>query len=202
MATSKIVEVDVHHPRDRLDERGQTMSATSRAERLCPDCHVVLVPCDFHGLILDVCSQCAGIWFDGSEFDRLSSMESGALAALDAEVRPSAEVVAKPAVERWCPVCPGPLDRVRFATNSPIEIDTCPSCRGTWIGDGDLDRIQAWVSLQRLPRFTQVQRSADDIAMEMAQCALEHEAVMERAHALTSFFKALGRHKYQYPLGW
>ena len=113
----------------------------------CPDCHKPLETRTFQGVQIDSCPICAGIWFDARELGRIMKAGTHALAALEEAVKPAGERETKPD-ERLCPVCHVPLHKFRYQYESPIELDTCASCHGLWVEDGELAMIQDWLDKQ------------------------------------------------------
>ncbi len=173
------------------------MTSADNRGRLCPDCHKTLAARAFHDISLDVCQECGGVWFDGGEMEALRSQSPAALTEIEYAVAPDPQHHPHIDTERWCPACPRPLERFSYSTDAVIEVDVCPRCSGVWVVDGQLARIQAWTQLQRLPKFMKPTRSADDMALELAQATYEHEAFMARAHALTQFLKVCVRRNYR-----
>ena len=51
--------------------------------RNCPDCLEQLNTERFHGIDLDVCTGCAGLWFDPQELRRLITSDPLGVVALD-----------------------------------------------------------------------------------------------------------------------
>lgn len=168
------------------------MTAQHPHPRLCPDCHVSLHPTAFHTLSLDVCPRCAGIWFDGGEFANLRAMGPNLLTELERSAVPEIRRQDQGTHDRWCPVCPRPLDRFAFATDSPISVDVCPECQGTWIPDGELERMETWTRLRRLPGFNRAPQPDVDPGGDLADIVQAHEVFLERAHALAALFRACG----------
>src|SRR5690348_5408339 len=112
--------------------------------RLCPDCQITLNPHAFHGVKLDVCSRCAGIWFDAEELRTLITSDPLGLSALDEQVAPHLEQAAGPRSLHNCPDCGMLLQEFHYLYNSPIVLLACPKCEGFWVRDGELLKIQQW----------------------------------------------------------
>lgn len=45
----------------------------------CPKCGMGLIEMDYHGIAVDKCSGCDGVWLDAGELEQVSKMEQGAL---------------------------------------------------------------------------------------------------------------------------
>ena len=101
----------------------------------CPHCrddslHEVDLP--DYGVRLDVCEECAGVWHDGGELQRLIEVADDELHLLDVSL-PS---------ERLCPRCL----RAMFVFNFPrtiINVEMCGHCRGLWLDSQETERIKA-----------------------------------------------------------
>ena len=105
----------------------------------CPVCRVDLKQSDlgqFGFVVLDVCPQCGGAWFDKGDLDRLDesiwvNVEEQAFDAVEGDHK-----------EAVCPKC-----RVSLRPVSPIDektliVDRCPSCDGFWLDGGELAAVQ------------------------------------------------------------
>jgi Zn-finger nucleic acid-binding protein len=155
--------------------------------RMCPDCDAPLAPETAHGVTVDACPQCAGIWFDDSEYGRLKTVASSALFALEDRLVPQAERLAQGSHERRCPACSMVMFRYRYLYNSPVELDGCERCNGVWVEDGELRKMSEALAAVRTAKDTAAERKAE----ALAQFAVEHEAEMDRQSALRSFFSAI-----------
>lgn len=45
----------------------------------CPKCGMELLEIEYHGIQIDKCSECAGIWLDDGEIDAIAKMEKTGL---------------------------------------------------------------------------------------------------------------------------
>lgn len=45
----------------------------------CPGCNSELVEMVKHGVVLDNCTSCGGVWLDAGEFETASKLEKGGL---------------------------------------------------------------------------------------------------------------------------
>ena len=46
----------------------------------CPKCGMQLIEIDFHGVAVDKCSGCDGVWLDAGELEQVASLDEGKLA--------------------------------------------------------------------------------------------------------------------------
>ncbi len=108
---------------------------------VCPICRSDLNPIDFMGVKLDVCTQCAGIWFDEGELRLLSRESPDSMRKLEAMYVPELEIVNAPTGLKKCPRCQVALDTYRYLYDSPVKIDSCPKCNGVFVEDEELPGI-------------------------------------------------------------
>jgi hypothetical protein len=64
--------------------RASAEQAKAEAERKshhmkCPKCGFDLITADFHGVTIDQCTNCHGIWFDAGEAESLLKSDQGGL---------------------------------------------------------------------------------------------------------------------------
>jgi len=45
----------------------------------CPKCGMELIEIDYKGILVDKCSDCAGIWLDAGELEMVAKMEKSSL---------------------------------------------------------------------------------------------------------------------------
>ncbi len=104
----------------------------------CPVCNTDLEKSDlgkYGFVILDVCPQCQGAWFDKGELDRLDEaiwvdIEKHAFHDVEGDHK-----------QVSCPKCKVVLDPISPSDEHELIIDRCPSCEGFWLDRGELDRI-------------------------------------------------------------
>jgi len=106
----------------------------------CPRCEGTLHETDYGEagfVLLDVCPECKGVWFDEGELDQL-----------DDGISSNAELMAyTPASTEHhaldCPRCGKPLEALSPPGEPELVVDRCPSCRGFWLDEGELDHVRA-----------------------------------------------------------
>jgi len=169
--------------------------------RLCPDCKEPMRQETYHGVTIDACPRCAGMWFDEGELGRVMSTDPIALIELEDEHIPQVQAHARENPERRCPDCGRLLDRYRYMYNSPIDLDTCGTCSGFWVDDAELRKIQDWLDDARHPIGADAQRRAE-LETAIAEFAAEHEQTMFRLNSLRGLFTLLHRQPYAGFRGW
>jgi Zn-finger nucleic acid-binding protein len=93
-----------------------------------------------HGVTLDHCDSCKGLWFDAGELTQhLANLRSGS---------PEPCLVPAGATGLDCPRCRTfKLERVRYGT---IEVDRCKNCRGLFLDVGELHELLGAFARPRL----------------------------------------------------
>jgi Zn-finger nucleic acid-binding protein len=112
----------------------------------CPACERELTELSTGGVRLDVChGGCGGMWFEKIELEKLNdSDESDCGPLINVPVDTSIEI--DDAQPRRCPKCQGkPTMRQHFVGGEEegVRIDTCETCEGTWLDNGELEWIQS-----------------------------------------------------------
>ncbi len=165
---------------------------------LCPDCSTQMRQETVHGVQLDVCPKCAGIWFDAEEMRALLTRDPLALSALEDKAVPS-ETKQPPEQEpvgpstRRCPACQLGLQQSPYLYTSPIVLDICLQCGGFFVDDGELGKMQQ-VRDQRHRPLT----AAEEVMVLMGEAAPAHDKALRRQENLVHFLNALRR----YQPGW
>lgn len=108
---------------------------------LCPSCRVEMGALDYLGVPIDLCPDCAGVWFDDGELARLATAAPAALEALDARNTPELEILNVPGSMKRCPRCDVHLRSYHYRYHSPVVIDSCPECGGIFVEDQELEAI-------------------------------------------------------------
>ena len=114
--------------------------------RTCPDCRYPMVTERHHDLDLDLCRNCAGIWFDAEELRRLIAADPISMIALEAKLTPRVGQKKMEVAVTSCPSCDSLLHKYHYQYDSPIELHACLDCGGFWVQEGELEKIHQWRS--------------------------------------------------------
>lgn len=107
----------------------------------CPSCKILLRRIDNHGIALDECPECGGVWFDASELKKVIDSTDNALRWIDFNIfEQEDEKFAHSVQGEMCPQCVRPLAQFIYK-NSGAAIGICPSCKGAWLAKGELSKI-------------------------------------------------------------
>lgn len=120
-------------------------------QRLCVKCASPLAPVAVAGLQVEGCPECGGFWFDAEELGRLAKAGPGELGALEHQLDHGAgpRRTADPRGVRLCPGCRVSLRDFEYPWARGIRLDGCPECRGIWVDDGELSRIERTLQFLR-----------------------------------------------------
>jgi len=106
----------------------------------CPSCSVGLRKKALSNIEVDECEKCKGIWFEDDELRKAKDSSDPDLNWMDFDIgKNKDQVKARPGKLR-CPQCNKSLVVINYG-NTGVEIDYCPSCKGTWLNKGEFKKI-------------------------------------------------------------
>jgi uncharacterized protein len=99
----------------------------------CPNCDAELAPAKRHGVDVEYCNACNGMWLTAQELEELEdeAFDLGKKGTLVFEPEASA---------RKCPACSGALQRFQYR-DYDLQLDFCPDGHGYWLDAGEDDRV-------------------------------------------------------------
>ena len=106
--------------------------------RVCPVCDTEMAVLELHGVEIDYCFSCGGIWLDSGELEELIGDEkkSDEILQLFKDVTSTNKEKKRP-----CPVCGKAMKKVEVQLENPVIIDKCPKEHGIWFDKDELYRI-------------------------------------------------------------
>ena len=114
--------------------------------RTCPDCNLPLARQNFHGVELDACKVCAGLFFDEGEIAEVRRVSPSSFEELDARFQSEeAPHRFEEHETRLCPQCRLPMSQYRYLYSSAIMLDCCTQCNGMWIENGELKAMAEFI---------------------------------------------------------
>jgi len=117
----------------------------------CPRCLVALREHALGAVSIDGCDTCGGLWFDTDELSQLARGGQETVVAAESVFAPPEPVGDVLPVKGLCPRCQVPLYAFQFAHTPGVTLDACPTCRGVWIDDGELEAIGRRLAPQQPP---------------------------------------------------
>lgn len=114
----------------------------------CPNCGTALAPAKRHGIDVEACPSCKGLWLDAQELDQL---EDEAFDLGDKEK--GTLVFAREPSTRLCPKCGGVLQGFMYRLYD-LPLEYCEQGHGYFLDAGEDDRVLALMreEEQRLKR--------------------------------------------------
>jgi Zn-finger nucleic acid-binding protein len=103
----------------------------------CPNCGTALEPAKRHGIDVEACPSCKGLWLDAKELDQL---EDEAFDLGDAEK--GTLVFAREPSTRVCPQCGGVLQGFQYRLYD-LPLEFCEQGHGYFLDAGEDDRVLA-----------------------------------------------------------
>jgi Zn-finger nucleic acid-binding protein len=105
----------------------------------CPACRSTLIVVERHGIEVDWCLDCRGLWFDEGELELLGEQTGRVPDTAELGRRPGERIQRG---TRGCPRCRKKMDRLSLADGETpgVEIDRCTD-HGFWLDRGELGSI-------------------------------------------------------------
>ncbi len=127
---------------DLLPLKGSELK--SKTEHYCPACGEFLNSYNYHGFEIEGCPSCKGLWLDKNELrdlkDKIDAHSWKTLRWLDDEIE-NLEKANAIISNRDCPICKKEKLLATTFGDSPIVIDWCPKCHGTWLDKHEFEDI-------------------------------------------------------------
>ena len=105
----------------------------------CPRCDVELKKTDlgeYGFIVLDVCHECEGAWFDKGELDRLDDSVWTNVEEVDFEE------VSDSHKNLSCPKCQEDMVPLMPSDAREVVIDRCQNCNGFWLDKNELEQMR------------------------------------------------------------
>ncbi len=103
----------------------------TESEKACPECRRPFIIVTVHGVDIDCCRFCRGIWFDPGELQYFSHQ---------AKEIPSDDKAHRPS-RYLCPVCGTRMVEFVFVNPQTLLVDRCPNGHGVYLEDRELERV-------------------------------------------------------------
>ena len=106
----------------------------------CPKCEDELQPTDIGSIKAHECRTCRGVWFDKDQLRQAKDATDSDLSWMDLEIWKHEDEFSLTTSHRQCPTCRKPMASLAYGT-TPVVIDYCESCQGTWLDKDEFKRI-------------------------------------------------------------
>jgi Zn-finger nucleic acid-binding protein len=94
----------------------------------------------FGSVALDGCKDCGGLWFDAQELNKLTREDGVSLTAVEQAFTRTVSADGDYG-SRQCPKCEKMLRAYSFPHTPDVQVDICDHCKGVWLDDGELQKI-------------------------------------------------------------
>lgn len=111
-----------------------------KVDKTCPKCRVPLSETILHGVAVDYCPKCLGIWFEKEELRWAKDRKDKDLKWLDIDLWDKKEQFKVVRGIRLCPSCRMPLYEVYYG-ESGVVVDVCNLCHGIWLDRAEFEKI-------------------------------------------------------------
>ncbi len=114
---------------------------------ICPKCQNNLQTIRYEGLAIETCEMCHGEWLDHAELGKIVRIREVKFdpekrRAIAESITITGVVLATVDHDLKCPKCDATTDAVNYGGDTGIMIDRCTSCRGIWLDESELEKIQ------------------------------------------------------------
>ncbi|HES59617.1 MAG TPA: hypothetical protein ENO18_04215, partial [Caldithrix sp.] len=106
----------------------------------CPNCNVPLRKKVVHGIEINECKKCKGIWFDKDELRKIKDIRDSDLNWLDFDILKHRDKFKVNVPKKICPKCNIKMEVLNY-DDSRVEIDFCTKCNGIWLDKKELESI-------------------------------------------------------------
>ena len=154
----------------------------------CSNCSNPLVIEVAHGVQIEACPACGGIWLGAEDLKTLVTGEPSVLEDLIKAVPESIDHKHMGGSRLLCPACDVLMEEYHYLYNSPILIHTCPDCHGIFVNADELPLMHQWfVKAHEGPS------EGEKLRIAMANDIAEHEGFLYRQMHLKGLFNTLRR---------
>ena len=106
----------------------------------CPICKIEMEKKIIRDIEIDECEKCKGMWFEEDELRKAKDSTDEDLNWMDFEIWKHEDQFKTKSRNLPCPQCNKTLVTIDYA-DTGIEIDYCPTCKGTWLDKGEFKKI-------------------------------------------------------------
>lgn len=94
-----------------------------------------------NGVLVDACANCGGLWLDAGELEALERKESQERGELLQQARKELVEETRQIIKvvGMCPKCQAV--RLKQIVKRGVQLDYCPSCKGLYFDDRELERV-------------------------------------------------------------
>lgn len=154
----------------------------------CPKDGAILQSERLHGVKVDMCGQCKGVWFDRDELRRAKDNTDDDLRWLDFDLFSERDVQTHASDKRNCPKDKSPM-LAKVYDRSKIVTDICPVCNGVWLDRKEYEKIIYYLQ-DRMYSETAAEYS-EDLLKELLEVGTGNEGVVSEVKDFTAVLRLL-----------
>jgi len=154
----------------------------------CPICKKDFDKSIFHGVEVDYCPTCLGIWFEEDELRLAKDEKDQNLKWLDIDLWEDFKKLKISRGIRLCPSCRLPLYEVYYG-DSGVIVDICNVCKGIWLDRGEFKKIVHY--LQATADYEILHNHISNIMNEAFEIFTGPETFKEEVEDFLTIFKIL-----------
>lgn len=102
----------------------------------CPNDQQLLVKDNFEGMVVEHCEDCAGIWLDTTELDKVEDDH------FNVDKLKGSLIWQEKNSGKLCPECGVEMISFNYRLND-LELELCPHKHGWWLDSGEIHRVEA-----------------------------------------------------------
>ncbi len=112
----------------------------------CPFCNSAFKQSNIDGKVIDICTNCNGIWFDQNELQHYVNFIQKNIPFQNSSGKNNGKLITVNDLHEsslLCPCCGELLKKINYLYNSNIIVDRCSKCGGVWADKGESEKIAA-----------------------------------------------------------
>jgi Zn-finger nucleic acid-binding protein len=117
----------------------------------CPRCHLLLADAEYEGEQVHFCGTCWGYWLTRPQLDQIAAgvkyrFGEGEAKTIEGTLHSDGDANRQGSEREAvsCPVCGVEMNRKRYTTDCPVQIDECDQ-HGVWLDTGEIKDLQVFI---------------------------------------------------------
>ena len=106
----------------------------------CPLCKVEMSKKAIKNIEVDTCDKCKGMWFEKDELRKAKDSADKDINWMDFEIWKQEDKFKADPRKLACSKCNLTLVAINYGKTN-VQIDYCPTCKGTWLDKGEFEKI-------------------------------------------------------------
>jgi len=177
---------------------------------VCPRCKKELKKEEFHGVSIDRCASCNGVWFDRGELKKAKDNTDENLRWLNVDLFEEKEgKYRRTEGDKKCPVDVDMMEAHEYV-GSNVSVDICPTCKGVWLDAREFEKIINFLhkkiysesakeySVDAVKQLLEIGTGGEDIASEVKDFFIVTKLLESRFVVEHPFIIELNKFLYTY----